>query len=66
MKQIMATYERDVAAHELQSVVDQLSTSYQRIMSDVINESLAILFYDLYTVLANRLVRASLRTLPAY
>ena len=45
---------------ELQSVVDQLSTSYQRIISDLINESLAILFYDLY------IVRASQRIYPVY
>ena len=42
------------------SVINQLSTIY------LINESLAILFYDLYIVLANRLVRTSLWTLSVY
>ena len=35
---------------ELQSVVDQLSTCYQRIISHLINESLAIPFYDLHII----------------
>ena len=41
----------NIAAHELE---DQLSLSYQRIIGDLINESLAILFYDLYTVRASQ------------
>ena len=49
----------------------QLSISYQPVINElsaiyIINESLGILFYDLYTVLANWLIRASLRTLSVY